>query len=82
MRRLHWYEYITVNIYWLGLTMVSQSNGLILPLLVQKFVGPEQQGASFGNLRLYTLMVALLVQALMGMLSDHSPLRWGRRRLT
>jgi len=80
MKRLHWYDYITINIYWLGLTTVSQSNGLIIPLLVQQFVGPEQQGAAFGRLRLYTLMVALLVQALMGMLSDRSTLRWGRRR--
>jgi len=77
---LHWYDYITINIYWLGLTTISQSNGLIIPLLVQKFVGPEQQGTAFGRLRLYTLMVALLVQALMGMLSDRSTLRWGRRR--
>ena len=80
MKRLRWYDYITINIYWLGLTTVSQSNGLIVPLLVQKFVGPEQQGTAFGSLRLYTLMVALLAQALMGMISDRSTLRWGRRR--
>ena len=80
MKRLHWYDYITINIYWLGLTTVSQSNGIIVPLMIQEFVGPEQQGTAFGNLRLYTLMVALLVQALMGMLSDRSTLRWGRRR--
>lgn len=75
-----WHDYITINIYWLGLTTLSQSNGIIVPLLVQEFVGPEQQGTAYGRLRLYTLMVALLVQALMGMLSDHSTLRWGRRR--
>ena len=80
MKRLRWYDYITVNIYWLGLTTVSQSNTLIIPLLVQRFVGPEQQGTAFGSLRLYTLMVALLAQALMGMLSDRSTLQWGRRR--
>jgi len=80
MKRLQWYDYITINVYWLGLTTISQSNGLIIPLLIQKFVGPEQQGAAFGRLRLYTLMVALLVQALMGMLSDRSTLPWGRRR--
>ena len=79
-RPLHWHDYITINIYWLGLTTISQSNSLIIPLLVQRFVGPEQQGTAFGQLRLYTLMVALLVQALMGMLSDRSTLRWGRRR--
>ncbi|HEY72084.1 MAG TPA: SLC45 family MFS transporter [Thermoflexia bacterium] len=80
MKRVRWYDYITINIYWLGLTTVSQANGLIQPLLIQGFVGPEQQGTAYGNLRLYTLMVALLVQALAGLLSDRSTLRWGRRR--
>jgi MFS family permease len=80
MRQLRWYDYVTINIYWLGLTTVSQGNALIIPLLVQRFVGHEQQGTAFGSLRLYTLMVALLVQALMGMFSDRSTLRWGRRR--
>jgi len=80
LRRIHWHDYLTVNIYWLGLTTLAQTNGLIVPLLVQGFVGVERQATAFGLLRLYTLMVALLVQSLMGMLSDHSPLRWGRRR--
>ena len=73
-------DYITINIYWLGLTTISQTNGLIQPLLIQRFFGTDQQGTAYGNLRLYTLMVALLVQALAGMLSDRSTLRWGRRR--
>jgi MFS family permease len=80
MKQPRWHDYITVNIYWMGLTTVSQSNAIILPLLVQGFVGLETQGTAFGSLRLYTLMVALLVQALMGMFSDRSTLRWGRRR--
>jgi MFS family permease len=80
MKRVRWYDYITINIYWLGLTTASQTNGLIQPLLIQKFVRPEQQATAYGNLRLYTLMIALLVQALAGMLSDYSTLRWGRRR--
>jgi MFS family permease len=79
-RALRWYDYITINIYHLGLTTVSQTNGLVIPLLVQMFVGEGGQGTFFGTLRLWSLMVALLVQAGMGMLSDHSTLRWGRRR--
>lgn len=79
-RPIRWYDYITINIYWLGLTAVSQSNGLIQPLLVQRFVGPEQQGTFYGNMRLYSLMIALLVQALAGMLSDRSMSKFGRRR--
>jgi MFS family permease len=53
---------------------------LIVPLLVQQFVGPGRQGAYYGNVRLWSLMTALLVQSLMGMLSDRSVSRWGRRR--
>jgi MFS family permease len=81
MKKLRWFDCITVNIYWLGLTTLSQTvTPLVFPLLVQQFVGEEGKGTFFGTLRLWTLMVALLVQALMGMLSDRSTLRWGRRR--
>ena len=80
MKRFSWYDYLTINIYWFGLTAVSQANGLIQPLLVQRFVGPEQQGTFYGNMRLYSLMIALLVQALAGMLSDRNMAKWGKRR--
>lgn len=77
----HWYDIITVNIFYLGLTTLTQTMvPLVLPLLVQQFVGEAQQGAYYGRMRLYALMAALLSQALMGMLSDRSTLRWGRRR--
>jgi MFS family permease len=81
MRRpFHWYDYITFNVYFFGLTLLAQTMGLITPLLVQQFVGEAQKGTYFGTFRLYTLMVALLAQAVMGLLSDRSTLRWGRRR--
>ena len=80
-KKLRWFDYITINIYWLGLSTLSQTiTPLVFPLLVQQFVGEEGKGTFFGTLRLWTLMVALLAQALMGMLSDRSTLRWGRRR--
>ncbi len=78
---LRWYDYLTINIYWLGLTSLSQTmTPLVIPLLVQQFVGEQLKGSYYGELRLWTLMVALLVQALMGMLSDHSTHSWGKRR--
>ncbi len=80
-RPVRWYDFITFNVYWFGLSSLSQAmTPLILPLLVQQFVGVGSQGTYYGNLRLWTLMVALLVQALMGMLSDRSTLPFGRRR--
>lgn len=78
---LRWYDAITINIYYFALTLRSQTlTPLIVPLLVQQFVGEATKGTSYGNLRLVSLMVALLVQAVAGMLSDHNPSRWGRRR--
>lgn len=78
---IRWYDYVTINIFFLGLTALSQTMvPLVLPLLVQQFVGDLQKGAALGALRLWSLMVALLVQALSGMLSDRSTSRWGRRR--
>ena len=80
-RPTRWYDVITINIFYLGLTTINQTLvPLILPLLVQQFVGEAQQATYFGRLRLWALMVALLAQALMGMLSDRSTSRWGRRR--
>lgn len=78
---IRWYDYITINIYFFALTARSQVlTPLLVPLLVQQFVGEETKGASYGNLRLYSLMIALLVQALMGMLSDRSTSKFGKRR--
>ena len=78
---MRWYDYLSINIYWFALTTRSQVvTALIVPLLVQQFVGDSAKGAAVGQMRLWGLMAALLVQALMGMLSDRSMSRWGRRR--
>lgn len=79
-RLIRWYDYITFNVYFFGLTTLSQTMGLVTPLLVQQFVGETQKATYYGTFRLFTLMVALLAQALMGFLSDRSRISWGRRR--
>ncbi len=80
-RQLRWYDYITINIYYFALTARSQTlTPLILPLLVQSFMGEEVKGTAYGNLRLWSLMIAVLMQGFIGMVSDHSTSRFGRRR--
>lgn len=80
-KKIRWYDYITINIYYFALTARSQTlTPLILPLLVQQFIGEASKGTAYGNLRLWSLMIALLVQALFGMISDRSTSKWGRRR--
>jgi len=81
MRRLRTIDYLTVNIYWLGLSFVTGSlTPIILPYLVQQFVPAALKNTYYGGLRTAGLIVAILVQPLAGMLSDRSTLRWGRRR--
>jgi MFS family permease len=79
-RKIRWYDYISVNIYYFALTARSQTLALIVPLLIQSFVGEATKGEALGTVRLWGLMVALLFQAFAGILSDRSTSRWGRRR--
>lgn len=80
-RPIRWHDYITININWFALTTRSQTlTPLVIPLLVQGFVGDAQKGSYVGTLRLWTLMAALLFQALIGMISDHTSSGWGRRK--
>ena len=80
-RDLRWHEYITININWFNLTTRSQVlTPLIIPLLVQQFVGEANKGTYTGLMRLWALMAALLIQALMGILSDRNTSKFGRRR--
>jgi MFS family permease len=81
LQKHHWTNYITVNSLWLGLNSVAQSlNPLILPLLIQEFVGETQQGTYFGRIRLWSLMVAILAQSVFGMLSDGFSSPFGKRK--
>src|SRR5512139_3892448 len=80
-RQLRWFDHVFININWFSLTLRAQVlSGLLVPLLVQNFVGEAQKGTYFGAIRLWALMAALLAQAMFGLLSDRSRLRWGRRR--
>lgn len=80
-RPIRWYDYFTININWFALTTRSQVlTPLIIPLLIQQFVGEDAKGSYVGLMRLWALMAAVLIQALIGILSDRSTSRLGRRR--
>jgi len=81
MKRLRWWDYLTINIYWLGLNVSSGSQTpYILPVLVALLVGDAMKNTALGGMRAAGLVVAILVQAAAGLLSDRSTARWGRRR--
>ena len=81
MKKIRWFDHLTINIYWLGLNMATGSlTPIILPYLVALFVGEAMKGTALGTLRSAGLVIAILVQPVAGLLSDRSTLRWGRRR--
>ena len=70
-----------LSIYWLGLNIVWGGMNLIyLPDRVETQVGTEMKGTYLGIMLAVGLVVAIIVQPVMGAVSDRSTLRWGRRR--
>ncbi len=80
-KRLRWYDLILVNIFWLGVNIRSSSVGTIFtPYLLAAFVSEDVRNTSLGAIRTAGLVIAMLVQPAMGLLSDRSSSRFGRRR--
>lgn len=81
MKPLRWYDHISINLFWLGLNIRNTALGSVfMPYLVDLFVRPEIRNTALGSMRTAGLIVALLVQPAMGLLSDRSTSRFGRRR--
>lgn len=81
MRHIRWYDFITINLFWLALNIRNTAVGsLFQPYLVDVFARPEIKNTALGLLRTAGLIIALLVQPAMGLISDRSTSRFGRRR--
>jgi MFS family permease len=79
--RLRWYDYLNINLFWLGLNIRNNALGAIfMPYLVDAFARPEIKNTSLSLMRTAGLIIAMLVQPAAGLLSDRSTLRFGRRR--
>lgn len=80
-RLLKWYELLTLNGYQLGLSMASAViSPLLLPALVLAFMPPEKKNTYTALVYVTGLVVAMFIQPVMGMLSDRSTSKLGRRR--
>ncbi len=80
-REMRWSDYITINIFWLGINIASGTiTPVLLPYLVALFVPDEVKNTSLATIRVVGLAMAMLVQPMAGMLSDRSTHPAGRRR--
>jgi len=81
MKRLRWFDYLTINLFWLGLNIRNTALGSIfMPYLVGIFAPEAFKNTALGAMRSAGLVIAMLVQPAAGLLSDRSTSRFGRRR--
>lgn len=81
MNHLRGLDYLIINSYWFGLTFLWNGMHLIiLPAVLLEFVPDALKGTYLGAMTFVGLIVAMLMQPVSGALSDHTTLRWGRRR--
>lgn len=74
-------RYLTISFFWLPLSlfwgmMLSQ----ILPARVEDFADPLHKGTYLGTISFLGAGAAAVIQLVIGPISDHCRLRWGRRR--
>ncbi len=81
MKTRKWYDFISINLFWLGLNFRNTALGSVfMPYMVSLFVNPEVKNTALGLMRTAGLIIAMLVQPLAGMMSDRNTSRYGRRR--
>jgi len=81
MKKLAWYDLISINLFWLALNIRNNAVGnIFMPYLVAMFVASDVKNTALGGINTAGLIIAMLVQPAAGLLSDRSTSRFGRRR--
>jgi MFS family permease len=81
MKKLAWYDLISINLFWLALNIRNNAVGnIFMPYLVALFVAGGVKNTALGEMNTAGLIIAMLVQPAAGLLSDRSLSRFGRRR--
>src|SRR5688572_8863415 len=71
---------VGVNVFWLALSLLVEGlNTLVLPYRLLALVGEAHQATVLGLITFVGLAAAAAVQPIVGIMSDRSRARWGRR---
>jgi len=81
MNKFRFMDYVGISIYWVALSFMWQGlHPIILPMRVLDFVPQALQGTYLGALTFLGLVMAMILQPVMGAVSDRCTSRWGRRK--
>lgn len=75
------FDYVKITLLGFALTALWQAlHTIILPIMVQDFVGDAEKNTYLGLLTFVGLILAMLAQPIAGAISDRSGFKMGRRR--
>jgi len=81
MKTTRAFDLFAVNAYWFGLSIMWNSlHVIILPAVLLNYVPETQKNTYLGLMTFVGLIIAMIVQPISGLISDHWRSRWGRRR--
>jgi MFS family permease len=72
---------VTLSVYWLGILTIQFGLGTqIVPSMVEDFVGRDSSGAGLAVVNAVAVIASIFVQPTVGVISDYTITRWGRRK--
>jgi MFS family permease len=80
-RHLPLSQLVNLSVYWLGLTAIwAGLDAVILPARVGEMLGQENLGRGLLGITVAGVLMPIVVQPTLGMISDYTSTRWGRRK--
>ena len=72
---------VTLSVYWLGILTIQFGLGTqIVPAMVEDFVGVRNSGLGLAVINGVAVIASIFVQPTVGVISDYTITRWGRRK--
>jgi MFS family permease len=80
-RRVSLFEQININVFWIANNFHWQALlAIVIPSMVVKFLGDANKDVNLAMVVIWGTLVAVVVNPLIGALSDYATFRMGRRR--
>src|SRR5215218_7616037 len=73
-------QLVQISLYWLGINTIMGGVGVVVQDRVPAMVAGDMQGPALIVQSILSMIVAAIVQPTVGMISDYTISRWGRRK--
>jgi MFS family permease len=72
---------VTLSVYWLGILTIQYGLGsVVVPSMVEDFLGAGSSGVGLAVINGVAVIASIFVQPTVGVISDYTITRWGRRK--